>query len=74
MVHCSGGVGRTGQVLTAWLVAQRAFSNKNAIATVKKTGRNPYEALITGILTGQNPCKAAQNFHALLNDCRCINY
>ena len=73
VVHCSGGVGRTGQVLTAWLVAQRAFSNKNAIATVKKTGRNPYEALIIGIFTGQNPWKAAQNFHALLNDCRCIN-
>ena len=46
VVHCSGGIGRTGQVLAAWLVGGRGLSNKQAIAAVKKTGRNPYEAAI----------------------------
>ena len=68
VVHCSGGVGRTGQVLTAWLVAQRGFSNRDAIATVKKTGRNPHEAVIAGILS--RTWTTAQ-IHALLDDCRC---
>ncbi|WP_236738912.1 protein-tyrosine phosphatase family protein [Chroogloeocystis siderophila] len=30
VVHCAGGVGRTGHVLAAWLVSGRGFSNKDA--------------------------------------------
>jgi protein-tyrosine phosphatase len=68
VVHCSGGVGRTGHILAAWLVAKRGFSRKNAIATVKRTGRNPYEAVIAALLTGRNPVKFAKVFHTLLDD------
>ncbi|TAG93466.1 MAG: protein phosphatase [Oscillatoriales cyanobacterium] len=70
VVHCSGGIGRTGQVLAAWLVSQRGLSNKQAILAVKKTGRNPYEAIIAALFKGRNPCKVAEEFNSLLNDCR----
>lgn len=70
VVHCSGGIGRTGHVLAAWLVAERGFSNKTAIATVKQTGRNPYEAVSFALLKGQNPGKVIAQLNALLNDCR----
>ncbi|NJK73235.1 MAG: protein phosphatase [Richelia sp. CSU_2_1] len=70
VVHCSGGIGRTGQVLAAWLVSGRGFSNQNAIAAVKKTGRNPYEAAIAAVFKGRNPWKVVREFHVLLDDCR----
>ncbi|WP_404785281.1 dual specificity protein phosphatase family protein [Altericista sp. CCNU0014] len=70
VVHCSGGVGRTGQVLTAWLVYGRGFSNQTAIAAVKRSGRNPYEAAIAAALKGQNPWKSIAKFNALLEDAR----
>jgi protein-tyrosine phosphatase len=35
VVHCSGGIGRTGHVLAAWLVSFRGLSNKDAIAAVR---------------------------------------
>jgi protein-tyrosine phosphatase len=35
VVHCSGGIGRTGHVLAAWLVSGRGLSNAAAIAAVK---------------------------------------
>ncbi|MGL5064495.1 MAG: protein-tyrosine phosphatase family protein [Microcoleus sp.] len=70
VVHCGGGIGRTGQVLAAWLVSGRGFSNREAIAAVKKTGRNPYEAAIAAVFKGRNPWKVAEEFHALLDDCR----
>ena len=70
VVHCSGGIGRTGQVLAAWLVSGRGFSDKQAIAAVKKTGRNPYEAAIAAWWKGRNPWKVAQELNALLDDCR----
>lgn len=71
VVHCSGGIGRTGQILSAWLVAKRGLSNKEAISVVKSTGRNPHEAVIvTTILTGKNPWKVAKSFDILLDDCR----
>ena len=40
VVHCSGGIGRTGHVLAAWLVSHRGMSNEEAIAAVKRQGRN----------------------------------
>lgn len=44
VVHCSGGVGRTGHVLAAWLVGYRGMSNEEAIAAVKRQGRNARES------------------------------
>ena len=70
VVHCSGGIGRTGQVLAAWLVSGRGFSNKQAIAAVKKTGPNPYEAAIVACLKGRNPWLIVQELNGLLDDCR----
>lgn len=70
VVHCAGGIGRTGQVLTAWLVHRRGFSNQAAIAAVKKTGRNPHEAAIAAVLQGKNPFKVVADFEQLLDQCR----
>jgi protein-tyrosine phosphatase len=44
VVHCSGGIGRTGHVLAAWLVSFRGMSNEQAIQAVRRTGRNPRES------------------------------
>lgn len=70
VVHCSGGIGRTGHVLAAWLVSGRGLSNKAAIAAVRKTGRNPYEAAIAAAMRGRNPFKAVEDLNRLLNECR----
>lgn len=70
VVHCSGGIGRTGHVLAAWLVAGRGFSRRSAITSVKQTGRNPYEAVIAAPFKGQNPWKAPAELSALLNECK----
>lgn len=67
VVHCSGGIGRTGHVLAAWLVSVRGFSNQDAMAAVKLTGRNPYEAVIASIFRGKNPFKVSQELDKLLN-------
>jgi protein-tyrosine phosphatase len=70
VVHCGGGVGRTGHVLAAWLVHSRGFSNQAAITAVKQTGRNPYEAAIAAIFRGKNPLKVIADLESLLNQCR----
>jgi len=70
VVHCSGGVGRTGHVLAAWLVSGRGLSNQAAISAVRKTGKNPYEAAIAAIFKGRNPWKVIAELNALLDDCR----
>ncbi|RCJ26598.1 protein phosphatase [Nostoc sp. ATCC 43529] len=72
VVHCSGGIGRTGHVLAAWLVSVRGLSNEAAIKAVKKTGRNPYEAAIAAIFKGKNPFKVAKDIDILLNNCRLL--
>jgi protein-tyrosine phosphatase len=69
VVHCSGGIGRTGHVLAAWLVAGRGLSMQDAIAAVKQTGRNPYEAVIAAPFKGRNPWKVAAELNALLDEC-----
>jgi protein-tyrosine phosphatase len=70
VVHCSGGVGRTGHVLVAWLVAGRGFSRQAAIAAVRKTGRNPDEAIIAAPFQGRNPWRVAADFTQLLETCQ----
>jgi protein-tyrosine phosphatase len=70
VVHCSGGIGRTGHVLAAWLVSIRGFSNQDAIAAVKRTGRNPNEAVIASVFIGKNPFQTAKELDVLLNNCR----
>jgi protein-tyrosine phosphatase len=70
VVHCSGGIGRTGHILAAWLVAKRGFANKLAIDTVKQTGRNPYEAVIAAPFIGRNPWQVAAELNLLLDECR----
>jgi protein-tyrosine phosphatase len=69
VVHCSGGVGRTGLVLSAWLIAKRGFSPTLAIATVKKTGRNPSEAIIAAPFFGRNPWQIMSELNNLLDRC-----
>ncbi|HEU4328148.1 MAG TPA: dual specificity protein phosphatase family protein [Roseiflexaceae bacterium] len=44
VVHCAGGIGRTGHVLAAWLVAARGMGNGEAIAAIQRAGRNPRES------------------------------
>jgi protein-tyrosine phosphatase len=70
VVHCSGGIGRTGHVLAAWLVSFRGLSNQEAIKAVKKTGRNPHEAAIAAVMKGKNPFQVVKKLDALLNYCR----
>jgi protein-tyrosine phosphatase len=69
VVHCSGGIGRTGHILAAWLVAGRGLSSQSAIAAVKQTGRNPYEAVIAAPFKGRNPWKVAAELNTLLDEC-----
>ncbi len=66
VVHCAGGIGRTGNILAAWLVSVRGFSNQDAISAVIRTGRNPHEAVILS----KNPLQFAQELNVLLNNCR----
>jgi protein-tyrosine phosphatase len=69
VVHCYGGIGRTGHILAAWLVAGRRFSSQAAIAAVKQTGRNPYEAVIAAPFKGRNPWRVAAELNTLLDEC-----
>jgi protein-tyrosine phosphatase len=72
VIHCSGGVGRTGQVLAAWLIAGRGYSCKSAIDTVIQTGRNPYESVIAAPFLGRNPWQVMAELHSLLAECICL--
>lgn len=67
VVHCSGGIGRTGQILAAWLVAGRGFERESAISAVRQTGRNPYEAVIAAPFKGRNPWRVAAELKTLLS-------
>jgi protein-tyrosine phosphatase len=48
VVHCSGGSGRTGHILAAWLVHARGFTIDKALSAVRLPRRNPLEAVILG--------------------------
>jgi hypothetical protein len=49
VVHCGGGIGRTGHVLAAWLVAKYGLSNAQAIEAVRRSGRNARESRDPGL-------------------------
>jgi protein-tyrosine phosphatase len=51
VVHCSGGSGRTGHVLAAWLARHRGLDVDTALAEVRSTGRDPGEAVGAGHAT-----------------------
>lgn len=44
VVHCWAGIGRTGHVLALWLARERGYDLGDAVATVRRTGRDPLEA------------------------------
>jgi len=48
VVHCLAGIGRTGQVLAAWLVYNRDYGPEQAIETVQEMGRDPMDAVEVG--------------------------
>jgi hypothetical protein len=45
VVHCSAGIGRTGQALAAWLVYYHNLSERKAIKAVEELNRSPMEAV-----------------------------
>ncbi len=67
VVHCAGGIGRTGQILAAWLIAGRGVPRQAAIRAVRQMGRNPYEAVIVAPLRGKNPLSMLAALNNLLD-------
>ncbi len=51
VVHCSGGSGRTGHVLAAWLVRVRGLTPEVALSAARQAGRDPWEAITAGQAT-----------------------
>jgi protein-tyrosine phosphatase len=49
LVHCGGGIGRTGVVLAAWLVRTRGYTIDEAVEAMQQCARrDPFEAAATG--------------------------
>ncbi|PSQ15471.1 protein phosphatase [Halobacteriales archaeon QS_8_69_26] len=51
VVHCLAGIGRTGVVLAGWLVARHDYDPREAVETVRATGRRPTDAVRSGNAT-----------------------
>jgi protein-tyrosine phosphatase len=51
VVHCSAGLGRTDQVLAAWLIYNYDLSERTAIRIVEELNRSPKEAVFYGTAT-----------------------
>ena len=66
VVHCSGGIGRTGHVLAAWLVFGCGFSPHEALDTTSKMGRNAREAVQCGYATEDALIMLLQRYEKLL--------
>jgi protein-tyrosine phosphatase len=62
VVHCAGGIGRTGHVLAAWMVHRHGLTPADALQAVCATDayRNPAESVDVGMAT-------MQDLHALLD-------
>lgn len=57
VVHCSGGSGRTGHILAAFLVRRRGLSANDALQAVVAAARNPYESVQCGNATNAQLCE-----------------
>jgi len=53
VVHSLTGIGRTGQVLAAWLAHDRGYDPDRAIETVVETGRQPRDPVRAGNATDE---------------------
>jgi len=51
VAHCLAGIGRTGQVLAAWLVHARGYEPNEAVTAVRQSGRDPTDAVKSGNAT-----------------------
>jgi len=51
VVHCLAGIGRTGQVLAAWLVYNHDYGPERAVETVLENSRDPTDAVRAGNAT-----------------------
>jgi hypothetical protein len=78
-VHCSGGIGRTGQVLAAWLIHARGYTVEAATVMFEKCtgtrggGRRPMrvggcvDRMLSTAKAGQSPARPrARLAHAML--------
>lgn len=62
VVHCLSGMGRTGQVLAAWLAHDRGYDPERAIETVQEMGRAPAQPVHVGNATERELVELLMSF------------